>query len=254
MPHVDSGADVTRHLTACLLVSALLAGCHADLPAAPPAREAFPAVPVLVRDIDALLAAPALEHGYLGVLVKSLKTDESLYSINAKRLMIPASNMKIVTLAAAAERLGWNYSYQTSAYAAGPIDAGVLRGDLVVVGSGDPSIGEPPDTFGTWADQLKARGLRVITGRIVGDDHAFDDDGLGFGWSWDDRPDDYAAAVSALQYNENAVRVTVGPGLSVGDSVGISVSPTSGGLTIDNALATSAGDVPAAIFAHRLPG
>ena len=71
------------------------------------------------------------------MLVKSLKTGETLYSRNAKRLMIPASNMKIVTLAVAADRLGWNYSYETRIFAAGRIDGAVLQGDLLVAGSGD---------------------------------------------------------------------------------------------------------------------
>ena len=48
---------------------------------------------------------------------------------------------------------------------------------------------------------MKTRGIRTIAGRVIGDDNAFDDDGLGFGWSWDDLPDDYAAGVSALQFN-----------------------------------------------------
>src|SRR5213079_2394800 len=142
-----------------------------------------PALATLQRDIDAILAEPLLAHAYWGVLVKSLKTGETLYAVNARKLMMPASNMKIVTLAAAAERLGWNYTYETSVFAAGRIDAGVLQGDLIVVGSGDPSIGETPDVLGAWAEQLKARGLCVIAGRIIGDDNAFDDDGLGFGWS-----------------------------------------------------------------------
>jgi serine-type D-Ala-D-Ala carboxypeptidase/endopeptidase (penicillin-binding protein 4) len=236
--------------------AALLAACH-------PARPALPALPAplaplapsaLVRDIDALLATPALAHGYWGVLIKSLKTDETLYSVNAKRLMMPASNMKIVTLAAAADRLGWSYTYETKLFAAGRIDAGVLQGDLVVVGSGDPSIGATPDTLGGWADQLKARGIRVIAGRIIGDDNAFDDDGLGFGWSWDDLPDDYAAPVSALQYNENAVRITVGPGGAAGDWGAISSSPAGSGLQIDSQLTTSAAGTATAIAARRLPG
>ena len=234
----------------------LLVACHPALPAHP-ARAAHPALPALsalVRDIDALLAAPALEHGYWGVLVKSLKTDETLYSVNARRLMMPASNMKIVTLAAAADRLGWNYTYETSVFAAGRIEAGILQGDLIAVGSGDPSIGETPDVLGAWAEQLKARGLRVIAGRVIGDDNAFDDDGLGFGWSWDDLPDDYAAAVSALQYNENAVRLSVAHGVSAGDWAGVVVSPTSGGLVVESSLTTSAADRPPSVSAHRLPG
>ena len=60
----------------------------------------------------------------------------------------------------------------------------------------------------------RLRGVRTIAGRIVGDDNAFDDEALGFGWSWDDLPDDYAAGVSALQFNENAVRLAVAPGAS----------------------------------------
>ena len=207
-----------------------------------------------MRDLDALVGAPALQHGYWGVLIKSLKSDETLYSLNAKRLMMPASNMKIVTLAAAADRLGWDYTYATKIYAAGRIDAGVLQGDLLVVGSGDPSIGESPDTLGAWAEQLAGRGIRTIAGRVIGDDNAFDDDGLGFGWSWDDLPDDYAAGVSALQFNENAVRVTVSPGPAAGDWAGVSVSPAGSGLVVDSALTTSAAGTVTSIEAHRLPG
>jgi D-alanyl-D-alanine carboxypeptidase/D-alanyl-D-alanine-endopeptidase (penicillin-binding protein 4) len=237
--------------TSVLVLS--LVACHP----ARPASRALPApsvLPALVHDLDALLAAPALEHGYWGVLVKSLKTDETLYSHNPTRLMMPASNMKIVTLAAAADRLGWDYTYETTIFAAGRVDAGVLLGDLIVVGSGDPSIGESPDTFGTWAELIKTRGIRTIAGRVIGDDNAFDDDGLGFGWSWDDLPDDYAAGVSALQFNENAVRVTVGPGTAVGDWAGVAVSPTGSGLVVDSALTTSAAAAAPRITAHRLPG
>jgi D-alanyl-D-alanine carboxypeptidase/D-alanyl-D-alanine-endopeptidase (penicillin-binding protein 4) len=63
----------------------------------------------LQHEIDAILNAPALSHGFFGVLVKSIKRDETFYSLNAGKLMMPASTMKIVTLAAAAEKLGWDY-------------------------------------------------------------------------------------------------------------------------------------------------
>src|SRR5207237_7443974 len=136
------------------------------------------------------------DRTYWGVVVKSLKTDEMLYALNARKLMMPASNMKIVTLASAASTLGWNYTYETTVRAAGAIENGVLAGDLVVTGSGDPSLttadGMADRLFADWASRLKAAGIRVIAGRIVGDDDAFDDDELGFGWSWDDLQDDYA--------------------------------------------------------------
>src|SRR5437899_5085794 len=109
--------------SAAWAVAALVAtvACHAaPKPASPPASPALPGRPAapaspalatLARDIDAILSQPVLEHSYWGVLVKSLKSGETLYALNSRRLMMPASNMKIVTLAAAAERLGWDYRY-----------------------------------------------------------------------------------------------------------------------------------------------
>jgi D-alanyl-D-alanine carboxypeptidase/D-alanyl-D-alanine-endopeptidase (penicillin-binding protein 4) len=176
--------------------------------------------------------------------------------LNAKKLMMPASNLKIVTLAAAAERLGWDYTYETKVFAAGMIQAGTLQGDLIVVGSGDPSITEKDaeTLFANWASRLRAAGVRTIAGRVVGDDDLFEDRGLGFGWSWDDLPDDYAAGVSALQFNENAVRVTIAPGPAAGDSAGISVSPPASGLAVVSAVTTGASGGTASIATARLPG
>ena len=66
-----------------------------------------------------------------------------IYARNAERLVVPASNMKLLTIAAAADALGWDYRYETRLEAAGSIANGTLTGDLVVIGSGDPSIGSP---------------------------------------------------------------------------------------------------------------
>src|SRR3954451_18304449 len=108
------------------------AGCAHPAAPAYPAHPAPPALAALHHDIDAVLANPALAHSYWGVLVKSLESDETLYALNAGKLMMPASNMKIVTLAAAAEKLGWDFRYETTVAAAGTIDNGTLHGDLVV--------------------------------------------------------------------------------------------------------------------------
>ena len=265
---VMAAARMARSLQAFLL-AATVASCHAATRAPaggiglkPDAAEgietASTAVAQLRRDIDALFADPALARGFWGVLIKSLKTDETLYTLNARKLMMPASNMKIVTLAAAVEKLGWDYTYETTVRIAGRIDNGVLEGDLVVVGSGDPSLmaadGSADRLFSRWAGQLEAAGVRSIAGRIVGDDNTFDDETLGFGWSWDDLPDDYAAGVGALQLNEDAVRITVVPGAAAGDVAGISVVPAASGLSVDNDVTTSAAGLPPSIAARRLPG
>ena len=102
------------------------------------------------------------------MLVRSLKTDDTLYSVNASKLMMPASNMKIVTLAAAAEKLGWDYRYETQLVATGSIVSGTLDGDLVVVGSGDPTLmitEATPRPFDAWAAEVKRRGISRVTGR-----------------------------------------------------------------------------------------
>jgi D-alanyl-D-alanine carboxypeptidase/D-alanyl-D-alanine-endopeptidase (penicillin-binding protein 4) len=199
-----------------------------------------------------------LQHGYWGVLVKSLKNDETFYALNPQKLLLPASNMKIVTLAAAAEKLGWDYRFETTLLTEGSLEGGALLGDLVVVGTGDPSLvaadGMADRVFAEWADRLKQRGIRMISGRIIGDDNAFEEQTLGFGWSWDDLPDDYAAGVGALQFNEDALRVTVAPGPAAGDSAAVSVTPGGSALIVINAVATGAPGSPASISMRRWPG
>src|ERR1035437_485072 len=124
---------------------------------------------------------------------------------------MPASNMKVVTLATAAERLGWNFTYETKLMTAGAVADGVLDGDLIVVGSGDPTIGgrggSATSVFEAWADKLRADGLTEIRGRIVADARAFDRESLGAGWAWDYLASGYAAGVSALQFNESVADI-----------------------------------------------
>src|SRR5882672_11145966 len=225
------------------LVLVATAACAHPTPAAHPAA---PTLAQLQLDIDSILNQPALAHGYWGVLVRSLKTNDTLYALNAQRLMMPASNMKIVTLAVAAEKLGWDYTYETRVAAGGPIVNGTLEGDLLVIGSGDPSLMDGGDIgtspFAAWIVPLKQHGVERIAGRIVGDDTAFPNQQLGFGWSWDDLADDYAAPFGALQFNENAARVTVTPGAAFSQRTAFRVAPATSGLEIHSLVITGAPD------------
>jgi D-alanyl-D-alanine carboxypeptidase/D-alanyl-D-alanine-endopeptidase (penicillin-binding protein 4) len=224
----------------------------------PPAARTSPATSTLQHDIDAILGQPALAPGYWGIFVKSLRSGATIYALNPQKLMMPASNMKIVTLAAAADRLGWDFTFTTRFLSIGRIENGVLDGDVLAVGTGDPSFGTADGSagraFDACAERLRELGVRTVLGRVIGDDNAFDDEGLGFGWSWDDLPDDYAAAVSALQFNENAARLTVAPGPAAGDVAAVVLDSPDTGLTIDNRLVTAAEGSAASIEAHRLPG
>ena len=223
-----------------------------------PPRIPSRALDQLQHDIDAILGSPLLERGFWGVVVKPADRDEIWYSRNGAKLMMPASSLKVVTLAAAAEKLGWEYHYETKVYPVGVVRGGVLHGDLVVVGSGDPSLddwdGNATRLFAEWAAQLKAAGITAIDGRIVGDDNAFDDETIGLGWAWDDLPAGFAAGVSALQFNEGNVQLRLGPGDAVGDRAAATVSPDFAGLTLSNLIVTSPPGSLGSVTRRRLPG
>jgi D-alanyl-D-alanine carboxypeptidase/D-alanyl-D-alanine-endopeptidase (penicillin-binding protein 4) len=251
----------SRRLVAAIAATAMLAGCGDPLhtPAVSPAtlgRDAPRAN--LKQKLDALLETRELAGATWGLEVRSLAGGEPLYSLNAGKLLLPGSNMKIVTLAAAAARLGWDYSYPTSLVAAGPIADGALEGDLVVVGRGDPTIddwdGGASALFATWAETLKGRGIRAIRGRIVGDDNAFEDDALGPGWAWDDLDRSFAAGVGALQFNQNSAQITMTPGTLPGEAVNVSTRPSTISLRIMNALVTGPAGVPASWSSRRRAG
>ncbi len=239
------------------------ASVPAELPA--PARVAVPPPPAAsISSIDNLRAelsrifdAPAFDRMHWAVVIESLATGEVVYSENPSKLMMPASNMKIVTLAAAAERLGWDFTYETKLVTSAPVVRGVLEGDLIVVGSGDPTIGgrdgSATRVLEAWADKLREDGIRQVKGRIVADARAFDRESLGAGWAWDYLASGYAAGVSALQFNESVADVAIHPGPSAGTPAVVEVRPIESGLILDKRVVTVASGEADIGFA-RLPG
>jgi D-alanyl-D-alanine carboxypeptidase/D-alanyl-D-alanine-endopeptidase (penicillin-binding protein 4) len=127
---------------------------------------------------------------------------------------MPASNQKIITGSVALSLLGPDYRWRTTYGARGTIRDGVLRGDLVVIGRGDPSIsdhmrGDAMAPLREVADSLAAHGVRTIRGRLVAEGDAFPGPTLGFGWDWDDANTDYGAGVDETYFNEGFTRLTV---------------------------------------------
>jgi D-alanyl-D-alanine carboxypeptidase/D-alanyl-D-alanine-endopeptidase (penicillin-binding protein 4) len=207
----------------------------------PPTREALAAARDLQAQLSTVFNAPVTAHGTWGVHVRSIDRGDTLFALNAGKLMMPASNMKILTLAAAAERLGWDHRFTTTLETSAPVEGGVLLGDLVVRGGGDPTINtrgkRNEAVFDEWASALRLAGISAIDGRIVGDDQAFDDQGIGPGWSWDYLEAGYAAPVGALQYNENTAALSVSPGAAAGEPAVVELAPGSG-LTVINRVRT----------------
>jgi serine-type D-Ala-D-Ala carboxypeptidase/endopeptidase (penicillin-binding protein 4) len=212
-------------------------------------------VEVLRSRISELLASPHLAPAHLAVRVASLDTGAVIFEENAGRLMMPASNMKLYTVAAALDRLGPDFRFVTSVYAPErPDSRGRVRGDLVIYGRGDPTFATrfagDADYFKA-VDELAARvasaGVRRVEGGIVGDESYFDGPPFGWGWEWDDLQWYYGAAVSALTVNDNSVDVFVRPGAREGAPAVVRIGPSfvgfpavfGGGLADEQAAARS---------------
>lgn len=220
--------------------------------------DADPAVRALAGDLSRLFARPAVAHAVWGAQVRSLARGDTLYALNEHTLLDPGSTTKIVTLAAAADRLGWNYRYETRLVTAAPVEQGVLRGDLVAHGTGDPTINAPgagADLFEKWAAELRAAGIERIDGRIVGDDRALAGDvwtGLGPGWGWDDLGFGFATPSGALQHRENVVAIVVEP-TAPGEPAVVRFDPVSG-LRLINRVRTAGRATEPAWTLRRPPG
>jgi D-alanyl-D-alanine carboxypeptidase/D-alanyl-D-alanine-endopeptidase (penicillin-binding protein 4) len=152
-----------------------------------------------------------------GVLIKSLKTGEILYKRNADKFFIPASDVKLFTTSAALLLLGENYRYKTRFYAEGEIYKGTLYGNLIIQGSGDPTIsnryiaGDVDTIFSAWCDSLKSKGIFRIAGNLLGDDDGFDEKGYGTGWMRDYEYAWFAAPSGALSFNNNVINIYIKP-------------------------------------------
>ena len=222
------------------------------------------AVGGLDRSLSRIFDDPEVANTVWGVHIRSVDRDETLYQLNDRTPLIPASAAKILTLATAASRLGWDYRYQTDLLSEAAIDDGALQGNLVVRGSGDPSIHAPDgpaaDLFSSWATELMTRGIQRIDGRLIGDDDALDGGeaepwiGLGVGWAWNDLGFGFATPGGALQYRENVVELTVRPGRRAGDPVTAQIDELSSGLELVNHMVTGEFGSDSTFTLNRLPG
>jgi len=181
------------------------------------------------EDLDRLFTQRLGRMGRWGMAVVSLDDGSLIYEHNAEQKFIPASNAKLFTTAAVLEKLGPDYTYQTDIYACGQMDsAGVLEGDLLVRGSGDPTINRW-DILLEWADSLWACGLRKIQGDIIGDDGNFVPEKI---ISMVPRSANHlvkrkkrmAWNISGLSFRDNLVAVTVSGG-QLGKPLRVSTDP-----------------------------
>src|SRR5207249_2062109 len=212
---------------------------------------------------------PPFSRATWGVYV--LDDGKVLFARNADRFYVPASNTKLVVSAAATVLLPADYRVTTSVYANGRVDNGVLYGDLVLYGRGDPTWSErcfSVDSLAPGAcdsaftavaaiaDSIRARGLKRVTGKLVGDGSYFEPVLVHPGWNAWDLNWWYAAPVSGLGFHDNSVDFHIAPGAAVDQPPTITWSPELGLFTFENRARTVPADSSTTIGDNffRTPG
>ena len=196
----------------CLPLYALCAGLLIAAWTAPAAHAQYSWAAQMREKIQTVID----EHdsgGTWSALVVNLETGETVVDHRGTASMIPASTVKVLTSATALDLLGPDFRYQTTLASTGPVRDGCITGDVVLHGSGDPSLGTAratADLFSNWAQGLAQAGIECVTGNVIGDDSRFDAPGMGPGWSWDDASYAYAAQHSALSYHGNVIDIAIG--------------------------------------------
>jgi len=180
--------------------------------------------------IDSLVEAPEVRHARWGILIVDPDRGDTLYSRDAGKLFVPASNQKILTSAVALDALGPDFRFRTY-FLGGSIEQGTLTTDLIVAGRGDPTVsdhvaGDAMLPLHDVAEGLFERGIRRVRGMVnTSAFDAFPDANSGFGWALDDLEYPYGALVDDLLFNEGFSVLHVRAGAQPGDSVVVRTAP-----------------------------
>jgi D-alanyl-D-alanine carboxypeptidase/D-alanyl-D-alanine-endopeptidase (penicillin-binding protein 4) len=218
---------------------------------------------------EALLGTGPTGKGEWGLLIVDAESGETLYQQNADRYFVPASNMKLFTTALALAKLGQEFRFHTTLETSGAISSGgVLTGNLVLVGRGDPNLsnrkfpyqlkeefdGPPEKAVAELADALVAKGVKEISGDVIGDDSYFPRERYPNGWEIDDMVWEYGAAISSIVVDDNTVTLTLTPGEQPGSPVQAAVNLATPDFLVENDVVTSASDVKSDLTLTREPG
>jgi len=209
-----------------LCLSVLLGGCASVSPPSTPST------------LDHLLADPALNGATVSVMVRDARSGSTLYQHNPRTRLIPASNLKLLTTAAAMDVLGPQYRFSTQLLSNGTQQGGRLAGNLYLRGLGDPTT-QFAD-YQALAAQLASQGVRQVQGDLVFDDTWFDAERLGVDWAQDDESTYYGAQISALTVSPNTdfdagtLLVTAKAPVALGQPVNVVVSPSTDYVQLSN--------------------
>jgi len=195
-----------------------------------------------------LSADPQSKYALTSLCVLDANTGQVIFARNENIGMATASTLKTITAATAFNLLGKDFRYQTVLGYNGTISNGVLKGDLIIVGGGDPTLGssryaqsKENEVLSVWVKAIKAAGINKIDGRIIGDDSAWGSSNIPEGWTWQDIGNFYGATPSALSWRENQFEIFLKANTKTDEPVSIlKVQPAMPNLKIVNELKTGA--------------
>ena len=191
----------------------------------------------LALRLEKILADPCTRTANHCMVVKSIASGKTLYSKNADRLMVPASNIKIITSAAALGILKPSFTFKTFFRHSGARSGGTIDGDLVVEGRGDPHL--VSEDLWLMVNELQKRGIRRITGDLVLDDSYFDGEMFPSSWKTSPTRRAFEAPMSALALNFNSVTINVYPATSKNEKPTAAIDPQTPYITFVNNMRSS---------------
>ncbi len=219
--------------------------------------------------VDAALSDAKAQKSFWGIVVQDRATGETLYEWNADKYFTPASNAKIITSSFAFAALGPDFRFRTTLETTGTIVAdGSVKGDVVLVGRGDPDLsnrifpyagkaehdGPVEKVLLEMADAAIAKGVKEIDGDIVADDSYYPYDPYPPGWNVGDLFFTYGAPVSAIAFNDNSFEIEIAPGVQAGDAAGVRVQPLAAAGTFTQKIITGPAGSQPNFSVTRQPG
>lgn len=190
------------------------------------------------------LLQPEYKNALVGIHIQDLESGKTIFELNAEKLLIPASTMKLITSTTALELLGADYRFKTKlGYIGKTGKNNALNGDLVIIGGGDPTLGSEyfqEHYFNThflevWAQKIKAAGIQKVRGDLILDGSIYDSEKIPTTWIWEDIGNYYGAGANAFTVYDNLFRITFNSPRNAGKATTItSVFPKIEGIVISN--------------------
>ncbi|MBI5622562.1 MAG: D-alanyl-D-alanine carboxypeptidase/D-alanyl-D-alanine-endopeptidase [Elusimicrobia bacterium] len=210
-----------------------------------------------------LASQPPLASAQWGLCVKDAATGKTVVSLNEDKSLVPGSTLKLFASGAALSDLGSEHRFATVLHHDGVVAGRKLKGNLIIKGGGDPSLGSTlvrggkamEEVFADWLKALSGAGVKTVEGDVVADAALFDGPGIPGSWTWEDIGNYYAASAEGLSINDNLYRLVFAPGSRSGEpAVVLRLEPEVPGLSFENRMLTGPADTGDNGYIYNAPG